>query len=119
MYIFKYFFHTFCSCRPIKLPGIQKAVNKHGGKGKTIGVRGGKTRLTCSSGKNVEALESKRDILEDDKEESKQEKNNKMKEEEEVDNNKGQKQTACQGKHFLVGQAAGQIRKMPPKIKGM
>ena len=85
MYIIKYFFRTFCSCRPIKLPGIQKAVNKHGGKGKTVGVRGGKTRLTRSSGKNVEPLESKPDILEDDKEESKQEKNNEMKEKEEVD----------------------------------
>ena len=81
-------------------------------------VRGGKTRLTRSSGKNVEPLESKPDILEDDKEESEQEKNNKMKEkEEEVDKNKERKQTARRGKHFLVGQAAGQIRKMLPKIK--
>ena len=64
------------------MPGIQKAVNKRGGKGKTVSVRGGKTRLTRSSGKNVEPLESKLDILEDDKEESKQEKNNEMKEKE-------------------------------------
>ena len=81
-------------------------------------MRGGKTRLTCSSGKNIEPLESKPDILEDDKEESKQEKNNKMKEkEEEVDKNKERKQTARWGKCFLVGQTAGKIRKMLLKIK--
>ena len=99
------------------MPGIQKAVNKHGGKCKTSGVRGENTRQTRSSGKNVDLLESKLDILEDDNEESKKEKNNKLKEEEEVDKNKGRKQTAHQGKHFSVGRAAGQIRKMPPKIK--
>ena len=97
------------------MPGIQKAVNKCDRKGKTIGVRGGKTRLTCSSGKNVEPLESKPDILEDDKEESKKEKKNEIKEE--VDKNKEWKQTAGQGKHFMVGQGAGQLCKMPPKIK--
>ena len=83
----------FCSCRPIKLASIQRAVNKCGGKAKTGRGRGGPIRLTRSSGiNNPEPLDSKPEIIEEDMDRSEHDPKNELKEEK--DNNKGHKQTA-------------------------
>ena len=67
-------------------------MNKCGGKGKAVGAtgRGGKNRVTWSTGRNTQPLGSKPDILNDDEETE----DNKMeKVEEEEKNDKGRKQT--------------------------
>ena len=91
-------------------------MNKHGGKGKAVGgtSRGGKNRVTQSTGRNTQPLGSKPDILDDD-EETEDDKMEKVEEEEK--NDKGRKQTARRGKPFSTGLGAGQIHKMMPKLK--
>ena len=113
MHVIIYFVLKFFHYRGIKLPSVQRAVNKHGGKGKAVGSTGirGKNRVTQSTGGNTQPSGSKPDIL-DDVEETEDNKTEKV--EEEKKNDKGRKQTAQWGKPFSTGLGAGQICKMMP-----